>query len=223
MIAILPGGRRRRGQPPPARHRVRARRASSRSSSHRRCRGWPASSSVAETTETRDLDGRGGAAGSGGRRAAAGAHPGRVAAARRGGGRAPPAARGAGRAGRPRRRVDRARPPTTALRVGDEVLVVVPRRSRGEVERRLAAVSEHGRLAGWLEPPTARALRRPVSSAAWRSALASRVRGSPSAVNASPSTRSIGRVVRPSGDDHRARDVLDQQPHLGQVDRAARI
>ena len=66
--------------------------------------------------------------------------------------------------------------PTTGLRVGDEVLVVVPSHSRAEVERRLAAVSEHGRLAGWL------GRRRPgpghpagqVSSAAWRAALVSR-------------------------------------------------
>ena len=59
--------------------------------------------------------------------------------------------------------------PTTGLRVGDEVLVVVPSHSRAEVERRLAAVSEHGRLAGWLAP-TARPERADgtVSSAAWR-------------------------------------------------------
>lgn len=62
---------------------------------------------------------------------------------------------------------------TTALRVADEVLVVVPHHSRLEVEARLQAVSEHGRLARWLgrrEAPV-------VSSAGWRSVLASRVRG----------------------------------------------
>ena len=65
--------------------------------------------------------------------------------------------------------------PTMALRVGDEVLVVVPRRSRGEVERRLAAVSEHGRLAGWLGRRTPG--RDPVSNAAWRSVPGLRGRG----------------------------------------------
>lgn len=40
--------------------------------------------------------------------------------------------------------------PTTALQHGDEILVVVPRRSRAQVESRLHAVSRYGRLAGWL-------------------------------------------------------------------------
>lgn len=40
--------------------------------------------------------------------------------------------------------------PTTALRRGDEILVVVPRRSRAQVEARLHSVSRYGRLAGWL-------------------------------------------------------------------------
>lgn len=40
--------------------------------------------------------------------------------------------------------------PTTALHRGDEILVVVPRRSRAQVEARLQSVSRHGRLAGWL-------------------------------------------------------------------------
>ncbi len=39
--------------------------------------------------------------------------------------------------------------PRTALRHGDEVLVVTPRRCREETERRLRAVSRSGRLAGW--------------------------------------------------------------------------
>lgn len=40
--------------------------------------------------------------------------------------------------------------PTTALRRGDEVLVVVSRKARAETERRLASVSSYGRLAGWI-------------------------------------------------------------------------
>lgn len=40
--------------------------------------------------------------------------------------------------------------PTTALHRGDEILVVVPRRSRAQVEARLQSVSRYGRLAGWL-------------------------------------------------------------------------
>jgi cell volume regulation protein A len=67
--------------------------------------------------------------------------------------------------------------PTTALRVGDEVLFVVPSRRRAEVERRLAAVSERGRLAGWLSRPSSGRLADAVSSAASRSALVSRWRG----------------------------------------------
>ena len=63
--------------------------------------------------------------------------------------------------------------PTTGLRMGDEVLVVVPSHSRAEVERRLAAVSEHGRLAGWLGRRPAN-LVGSVSSAASRWALVSR-------------------------------------------------
>lgn len=39
---------------------------------------------------------------------------------------------------------------TTALRNGDDVLVVVPRRARDEVEARLRSISRAGRLAGWL-------------------------------------------------------------------------
>jgi cell volume regulation protein A len=59
---------------------------------------------------------------------------------------------------------------TTALRAGDELLVVVPRHGRRLVERRLKAVSEGGRLAGWLGSPSG------VSSGGWwRSALASRL------------------------------------------------
>ncbi len=42
--------------------------------------------------------------------------------------------------------------PTTALRRGDEILVVVPRLSRAQVEARLHSVSRYGRLAGWLSP-----------------------------------------------------------------------
>lgn len=38
---------------------------------------------------------------------------------------------------------------STALRHGDHVLVAAPREARQAVERRLRAVSEHGRLAGW--------------------------------------------------------------------------
>ncbi len=39
---------------------------------------------------------------------------------------------------------------TTVLKVGDDLLVVSPRRLRDTTERRLRAVSRHGRLAGWL-------------------------------------------------------------------------
>ena len=39
---------------------------------------------------------------------------------------------------------------TTALRHGDDVLVVAPHGTREETERRLRAVSRRGRLAGWL-------------------------------------------------------------------------
>lgn len=39
---------------------------------------------------------------------------------------------------------------TTALRRGDDCLIVVPRRSRAAVEARLHSLSVHGRLAGWL-------------------------------------------------------------------------
>ena len=35
------------------------------------------------------------------------------------------------------------------LRSGDQILIVVPRALRGQVERRLRAVSRAGRLAGW--------------------------------------------------------------------------
>ncbi len=67
--------------------------------------------------------------------------------------------------------------PTTALRAGDEVLVVVPSHSRADVQRRLTAVSEHGRLAGWLGRRPTASVDSPVSSAAFRSALVSRWRG----------------------------------------------
>jgi potassium/hydrogen antiporter len=40
----------------------------------------------------------------------------------------------------------------TALRVGDHLLVVTPRRQREQTERRLRAVSRDGRLAQWLRP-----------------------------------------------------------------------
>jgi potassium/hydrogen antiporter len=40
---------------------------------------------------------------------------------------------------------------TTVLKAGDDLLVVTPRRLRDATERRLRAVSRHGRLAGWLE------------------------------------------------------------------------
>jgi cell volume regulation protein A len=41
----------------------------------------------------------------------------------------------------------------TVLRRGDELLVVTPRRSRGQTEERLRAVSLGGRLATWLGRP----------------------------------------------------------------------
>ncbi|WP_205471133.1 potassium/proton antiporter [Nocardioides sp. SYSU D00038] len=45
--------------------------------------------------------------------------------------------------------------PTTELRPGDQVLVVAPRGDRAAIERRIRAVSDSGRLAGWYaEPPT---------------------------------------------------------------------
>jgi cell volume regulation protein A len=46
--------------------------------------------------------------------------------------------------------------PTTSLRHGDDVLVVAPRGTRDEAERRLQAVSRRGRLAGWVEPDEGR-------------------------------------------------------------------
>jgi cell volume regulation protein A len=54
----------------------------------------------------------------------------------------------------------------TVLKIGDDLLVVTPRRLRDATERRLRAVSRAGRLAGWLEgrgnPPRRRSrLRRP--------------------------------------------------------------
>jgi cell volume regulation protein A len=64
--------------------------------------------------------------------------------------------------------------PTTGLRSGDEVLVVVPSRSRAEVQRRLTAVSEHGRLAGWLGRRSSASAAGSVSSAGSRWALVSR-------------------------------------------------
>lgn len=42
---------------------------------------------------------------------------------------------------------------TTRIRRGDELLVVAPSATRRETEARLRAVSEHGRLAGWLARP----------------------------------------------------------------------
>jgi cell volume regulation protein A len=39
----------------------------------------------------------------------------------------------------------------TQLRHGDEVLIVAPRRLREATERRLRAVGQRGRLAGWLD------------------------------------------------------------------------
>jgi hypothetical protein len=52
---------------------------------------------------------------------------------------------------------------STALRTGDQVLVVTGRTLAGAVEDRLRAVSRHGRLAGWYggldDPGLARALR----------------------------------------------------------------
>jgi cell volume regulation protein A len=41
--------------------------------------------------------------------------------------------------------------PRTAIEHGDELLLVVPAALRERVERRLEAVSRHGRLAGWLD------------------------------------------------------------------------
>jgi cell volume regulation protein A len=40
----------------------------------------------------------------------------------------------------------------TRLRVGDEVLIVSPRSLRDATEKRLRAVGQRGRLAGWLDP-----------------------------------------------------------------------
>jgi cell volume regulation protein A len=42
--------------------------------------------------------------------------------------------------------------PRTALRHGDDLLIVTPRRLRERTEERLHAVSERGRLAHWLDP-----------------------------------------------------------------------
>jgi cell volume regulation protein A len=39
--------------------------------------------------------------------------------------------------------------PTTALRVGDRLLIVAPAALRQQTERRLRAVSRAGKLAGW--------------------------------------------------------------------------
>lgn len=39
--------------------------------------------------------------------------------------------------------------PTTMLRTGDHVLIAAPRAHRGTIERRLAQISAHGRLARW--------------------------------------------------------------------------
>ena len=43
--------------------------------------------------------------------------------------------------------------PTTALRHGDDLIVVAPAAARDAAERRLRAVSERGRLAGWARGP----------------------------------------------------------------------
>jgi potassium/hydrogen antiporter len=40
--------------------------------------------------------------------------------------------------------------PTTALQVGDRLLIVVTASARDQTERRLRAVSRAGKLAGWL-------------------------------------------------------------------------
>ena len=40
--------------------------------------------------------------------------------------------------------------PTTVLRTGDRLLIVVPVAAREQTERRLRAVSRAGKLAGWL-------------------------------------------------------------------------
>jgi Trk K+ transport system NAD-binding subunit len=40
--------------------------------------------------------------------------------------------------------------PTTVLRTGDRLLIVVPVAAREATERRLRAVSRAGKLAGWL-------------------------------------------------------------------------
>jgi cell volume regulation protein A len=40
--------------------------------------------------------------------------------------------------------------PTTALRAGDRLLIVVTATARDQTERRLRAVSRAGKLAGWL-------------------------------------------------------------------------
>lgn len=50
--------------------------------------------------------------------------------------------------------------PSTPLRAGDDVILVTTEQVRGAVERRLRAVSRHGRLAGW-HHPTRRPRRRP--------------------------------------------------------------
>jgi cell volume regulation protein A len=39
--------------------------------------------------------------------------------------------------------------PTTALEIGDRLLIVVPASVREQTERRLRAVSRAGKLAGW--------------------------------------------------------------------------
>ncbi len=43
---------------------------------------------------------------------------------------------------------------TTRIQRGDELLLVVPSATRSATEARLRAVSEHGRLAGWIDPAT---------------------------------------------------------------------
>ncbi|WP_182523954.1 potassium/proton antiporter [Nocardioides dongkuii] len=46
--------------------------------------------------------------------------------------------------------------PSTDLRAGDQVLVAAPREDGAAIERRLRAVSDHGRLAGWYDGAPAR-------------------------------------------------------------------
>ncbi len=71
--------------------------------------------------------------------------------------------------------------PTTTLRHGDSVLVVATPAVRERVDRRLRAVSEGGRLAGWGDdeptPAPSRGSSGPVDRAALRTAARDAVRG----------------------------------------------